>query len=84
MQIAGTDGVVRERSLNQLSGGQWRRASLALELAFAELARQRCRISCSLIVMDEVLSQVQLSLGVPVQSASMNCRARANRVTGCV
>lgn len=52
------DGGFRDRSLSQLSGGQWRRASLALELAFAELARQRSRFSCNLLVLDEVLSQL--------------------------
>lgn len=52
------DGGFRDRSLSQLSGGQWRRASLALELAFAELARQQSRFSCNLLVLDEVLSQL--------------------------
>ncbi|CAN0579089.1 unnamed protein product, partial [Laminaria digitata] len=52
------DGGFRDRSLSQLSGGQWRRASLALELAFVELARQRGRFSCNLLVLDEVLSQL--------------------------
>lgn len=51
-------GEFRDRSLSQLSGGQWRRSSLALELAFAELARQRGRFSCNLLVLDEVLSQL--------------------------
>lgn len=52
------DGGFRDRSLSQLSGGQWRRASLSLELAFVELARQRGRFSCNLLVLDEVLSQL--------------------------
>lgn len=52
------DGGFRDRSLSQLSGGQWRRASFALELAFVELARQRGRFSCNLLVLDEVLSQL--------------------------
>ena len=52
------DGGFRDRSLSQLSGGQWRRASLALELAFVELARQRGRLSCNLLVLVEVLSQL--------------------------
>lgn len=53
-----SDGGFRDRSLSQLSGGQWRRTSLALELAFAELARQRSRFSCNVLVLDEVLSQL--------------------------
>ena len=56
-----SDGGFRDRSLSQLSGGQWRRASLALELAFADLARQRSRFSCNLLVLDEVLSQLDSS-----------------------
>lgn len=52
------DGTFRDRSLSQLSGGQWRRSSLALELAFAELARQRSRFCCNILVLDEVLSQL--------------------------
>lgn len=52
------DGSFRDRSLSQLSGGQWRRCSLALELAFAELTRQRSRFSCNVLVLDEVLSQL--------------------------
>ncbi|CAM9864360.1 unnamed protein product, partial [Ectocarpus fasciculatus] len=56
--VRAADGGFRDRSLSQLSGGQWRRASLALELAFIELARQRGRFSCNLLVLDEVLSQL--------------------------
>ncbi|CBJ48405.1 DNA double-strand break repair rad50 ATPase [Ectocarpus siliculosus] len=56
--VRAADGRFRDRSLSQLSGGQWRRASLALELAFIELARQRGRFSCNLLVLDEVLSQL--------------------------
>lgn len=56
--VRAADGSFRDRSLSQLSGGQWRRASLALELAFAELTRQRSRFSCNLLVLDEVLSQL--------------------------
>ncbi|CAM9855162.1 unnamed protein product, partial [Choristocarpus tenellus] len=52
------EGRERSRLLSQLSGGQWRCVSLALELAFAELARQRSCFSCNLLVLDEVLSQL--------------------------
>ncbi|KAG5184331.1 hypothetical protein JKP88DRAFT_262844 [Tribonema minus] len=57
-EVIGSDGQRRERSLSQLSGGQWRRVSLSLELAFAELARQRCGLACNVVVLDEVLSQL--------------------------
>ena len=35
------DGSYRERALSQLSGGQWRRVALGMDLAFAELVRRR-------------------------------------------
>ncbi|CAM9902941.1 unnamed protein product [Chrysoparadoxa australica] len=55
IKVRASDGMLAERSLAQLSGGQWRRTSLAVELAFAELTRQRSRFSCNFIVLDEVL-----------------------------
>ena len=50
------DGAWRERALSQLSGGQWRRVSLALDMAFAEAIRRRGTLRSSLLVMDEVRS----------------------------
>ena len=35
------DGSFRERGLSQLSGGQWRRVSMALDFAFAEIIRRK-------------------------------------------
>uniref|UniRef100_A0A0G4I8L5 Calcineurin-like phosphoesterase domain-containing protein n=1 Tax=Chromera velia CCMP2878 TaxID=1169474 RepID=A0A0G4I8L5_9ALVE len=51
----------RERSLAQLSGGQWRRVSLALALGFASLAQQRGRLSSNLLVLDEVFTHLDRS-----------------------
>ena len=39
----------RVRALSQLSGGQWRRASLALDLAFVEMVRRRGLLTSNLI-----------------------------------
>lgn len=56
--IRGSDGHYRERGLSQLSGGQWRRVSLSLDLAFAECARRRGAYTSNLIVFDEVLTHL--------------------------
>jgi DNA repair exonuclease SbcCD ATPase subunit len=53
-----TGGEYRERALAQLSGGQWRRVSLALDFAFAELIRRRGVLRSNLMVMDEVLTHL--------------------------
>jgi DNA repair exonuclease SbcCD ATPase subunit len=45
---------MRERSVNQLSGGERSRVSLALGLGFAELAAARGRLTPNLLVLDEV------------------------------
>ena len=54
-------GEYRERNLSQLSGGQWRRVSLALDFAFSELIRRRGVLRCNLMVMDEVLTHLDAS-----------------------
>jgi len=54
-------GEYRERALAQLSGGQWRRVSLALDFAFAELIRRRGVLRSNLMVMDEVLTHLDAS-----------------------
>jgi DNA repair exonuclease SbcCD ATPase subunit len=59
--IRGEDGRWRERSLQQLSGGQWRRISLAMDLAFVEALRRRGTMRCSLLVMDETLTHLDAS-----------------------
>jgi DNA repair exonuclease SbcCD ATPase subunit len=53
-----TTGVFRERELGLLSGGQFRRVSLALSLAFAEYLCHQIGYSSSLLVLDEVLQQL--------------------------
>eukprot|EP00981_Chlorochromonas_danica_P004005 scaffold760_cov178-Ochromonas_danica.AAC.7 len=50
--------VYKERALSLLSGGQWRRVSLALDLAFTDMIRKKGFLRCNLLVMDEVLSHL--------------------------
>jgi DNA repair exonuclease SbcCD ATPase subunit len=57
--IRGADGSYKERALASLSGGQWRRCSLALNLGFAELIAQNFRPS--IVVMDEPLTHLDYS-----------------------
>lgn len=59
--VRATDGELRERGLAQLSGGQWRRVSLSLDLAFSEVVRRRGTLRCGLIVMDEILTHLDAS-----------------------
>lgn len=59
MKHASADGVFyKERALSLLSGGQWRRVSLALDLAFTDMIRKQGKLRCNLLVMDEVLSHL--------------------------
>ncbi len=51
-------GSYSRRSLQQLSGGQWRRLSLALSLAFSQASLQRTHTTCNLIVLDEVMQHL--------------------------
>jgi len=53
-----SDGSYQRRSLHQLSGGQWRRLSLALSLAFSMTSLQRTNTKSSLIVLDEVMQHL--------------------------
>ena len=48
----------KERPLAALSGGQWRRCSIALSLGFADLACRMGKISPSLCVWDEPLTHL--------------------------
>lgn len=52
--VLGTDSRWQERALSALSGGQWRRTSLALQLAVGDYVRQHC-FQSSLVVFDEPL-----------------------------
>ena len=54
MRVRRADGSFAERSVAQLSGGEWRRVGLALSLAFADFARARAGLSCNVLVLDEV------------------------------
>jgi len=51
-------GQFKERPLGSLSGGQWRRCSLALSLGFADLATRFGKLRTSLCVMDEPLTHL--------------------------
>ena len=59
--IRGADGDFKQRPLSTLSGGQWRRCSLALSFAFAELLARRGRFKSSLLVLDEPLTHLDRS-----------------------
>lgn len=54
------DGRQSARSISQLSGGEWRRVSLAFSLAFTELKRARLGLSCSYLVFDEAMQHMDL------------------------
>lgn len=53
-----SNGVLENRSLRQLSGGERRRMALALALGYSEFASQRGGIHCNLLVLDEVLQHL--------------------------
>lgn len=59
--VLGADGEFRQRPLSTLSGGQWRRCSLALSFAFAELVASMGRLRSSLLVLDEPLTHLDRS-----------------------
>ena len=59
--VRGADGEFRQRPLSTLSGGQWRRCSLALSFAFAELVASTGRLQSSLLVLDEPLTHLDRS-----------------------
>jgi len=52
------DGSFVERPLSSLSGGQWRRCSIAMNLGFADLVARRGRMRPSLFVLDEPLTHL--------------------------
>ncbi|CAM6128294.1 unnamed protein product [Calypogeia fissa] len=53
-----SNGVIEQRSLRQLSGGERRRQALALALGFAEFASLKSGLHCDLLVLDEVLQHL--------------------------
>jgi hypothetical protein len=55
-------GEYKDRSLSSLSGGQWRRCALALNLGFAALISQRLNFRTSFCCMDEPMTHLD-SLG---------------------
>ena len=61
VSIRTADGQYMERGLSQLSGGQWRRVSMALDFAFAEVIRRKGTLRSNLMVMDEVLTHLDAS-----------------------
>jgi len=59
--VRNLDGTWRVRPLSSLSGGQWRRCSLALSLSFIDLASKRGKLRSSLLVLDEPLTHLDSS-----------------------
>ena len=56
--VCGRGGQFKERPLASLSGGQWRRCSLALSFGFAELVAQRGNFRSSICILDEPLTHL--------------------------
>ena len=56
--IRSPDGSWVDRPLSSLSGGQWRRCSLALILGFTDLVAHQRNIRSSLLVLDEPLTHL--------------------------
>jgi len=56
--VQGRGGDFVERPLSALSGGQWRRCSLALTLGFMELIATRGHFDTSLCILDEPLTHL--------------------------
>ena len=56
--IRSPDGSWIDRPLSSLSGGQWRRCSLALSLGFTDLVANQRNIRSSLLVLDEPLTHL--------------------------
>ena len=56
--VLGAAGDMKQRPLSTLSGGQWRRCSLALTFGFADLVARRGKMRPSMIVLDEPLTHL--------------------------
>ncbi len=59
--VTGNGGNYMERPLGSLSGGQWRRCSLALNFGFAELIARIGNFRSSLCILDEPLTHLDRS-----------------------
>jgi DNA repair exonuclease SbcCD ATPase subunit len=59
--VCGSDGEYKERPLSNLSGGQWRRCSLALTFGFAELVARQGKLRPSICILDEPLTHLDRS-----------------------
>ena len=59
--VVGADGTYKERPLATLSGGQWRRCSIALTFGFAELVARRGKFRPSMCVLDEPFTHLDRS-----------------------
>lgn len=59
--VRGRNGLFVERPLSTLSGGQWRRCSLALDFGFAELVARRGHFRSSICILDEPLTHLDYS-----------------------
>ena len=53
-QVRAANGELRERAVEQLSGGERKRGALALGTAYTQLAAARGRLTTNLLVFDEV------------------------------
>lgn len=58
VQVRRRDGRYVERAVQQLSGGQWRRESTAMTLAYAEFVAARTGIRSNMLVLDEVFQHL--------------------------
>lgn len=61
ISIQSSDGTWVQRPLSSLSGGQWRRCSLAISLGFSDLISRRGKFRSSLLVLDEPLTHLDSS-----------------------
>jgi hypothetical protein len=62
---AGAGGVLMERSIAQLSGGEKKRVALALGLGFAEVVAARGRLTSNILVLDEVGTTIAVASCLP-------------------
>lgn len=59
--VVGRQGQLTERPLSSLSGGQWRRCSLALGLGFTDLLSLRSGFQANVLLLDEPLTHLDRS-----------------------